>query len=965
MGKEAHTAGKEPNIMGKEAHTTGKEPNIAVQEANIAVQEPNIAVQEANIAVQEPNIAVQEARTVMQRNKPRHPPSATQHASYIYNCNVSHTRIYPKPEVMSPAGHWPQMHAAIEAGADAVYFGLHHFTARAKVGFDLAELPDVIKALHARGVRGYLTFNTLIFDTEMREAVRQIEQIAKAGTDAVIVQDIAIAKLAHEIAPDMEIHGSTQMSITSAEGIALAQQFGVQRVVLARELSLDEIRAIRAQTDCELEMFVHGALCVSYSGQCFSSEAWGGRSANRGQCAQACRLPYEMIVDGRLKPLGDARYLLSPGDLYAIPLMNEIVKLGVSSLKIEGRYKDEDYVALTTAAYRKAVDEAWAGLPSTHTKAEAQQLEQVYSRGLAPHFLQGTNHQTVVLGRSPRHRGVRMGKVKRVLADKGIILLQPDEAHYVWPLKPGDGVVFDAADWRSPQEAEEGGRLYYVKDLRSGEVELRFANNALQFERIRAGDWLWRSDDPSLHKAAQLYAQGRSNPQKQGLRVRLYLHAGEPMRIEASLLKFPTIKAEASSSEPLATAQNQGTNIEKIQQQLDRLGNTAYEIAALEVDQVGNPFVPASLLNQLRREVIDQISALQVQPAAWVIKDADNVWREHRQTSEVSETSEVSTSTAALHILVRTPEQLDAALALKQPPASITLDYLDLYGLRPAVERIQAAGITARVASPRVLKPNEQRVVNFLNRLNCEIVVRSTGLLYALVEATGATARVAPTSSSTVGTTAKAAPTHSDPVGATLAVAPPVAPTPPLIGDFSLNAANGLTAQTLLDLGLTRITPTYDLNAAQIVQLTQSIDADKIEVVAYMHLPVFHTEHCVFCRFLSNGTSYKDCGHPCEQHRVALRDVNGRTHPVMADVGCRNTVFGAEAQEISAHLDRLRATGIRHYRLEFVHEDGEQVAQVAQAFQRTLAYQQSPADLGRQLRQLSPQGTTEGSFFVN
>ncbi|MFO7678939.1 MAG: peptidase U32 family protein, partial [Chloroflexota bacterium] len=309
-----------------------------------------------------------------------------------------------KPEIMSPAGYWPQLHAAIEAGADAVYFGLTHFTARAKVGFTLSELPEVMRTLHRRGVKGYITFNTLVFDHELAEAARALADIAAAGADSIIVQDVAVAQLARQIAPELAIHGSTQMSITSAEGITLAQQFGVSRVVLARELSLDEIREIRAYTDCELEMFAHGALCVSYSGQCFSSEAWGGRSANRGQCAQACRLPYELIVDDQLKPLGDARYLLSPGDLYALHQMPEIVALGVSALKIEGRYKDADYVALTTKAYRQAVDEAWAKRPLSITPAEELQLEQVYSRGLGAHFITGINHQTVVNGRSPNHR---------------------------------------------------------------------------------------------------------------------------------------------------------------------------------------------------------------------------------------------------------------------------------------------------------------------------------------------------------------------------------------------------------------------------------------------------------------------------------------------------------------------------------------------------------------------------------
>ena len=193
----------------------------------------------------------------------------------------------------------------------------------------------------------------------------------------------------------------------------LAQSLGIDRVTLARELSLDETRTIIAETDCELEIFVHGALCVAYSGQCFSSEAWGGRSANRGQCAQACRLPYQMVVDGRLKHLDDARYLLSPGDLYALEQVPEIVEMGVAALKIEGRYKDAEYVALTTRAYREAVDAAWAGRAASVPDALKLQLEQVYSRGLGPFFLTGTNHQVVVRGRAPRHRGVCRGRWRK------------------------------------------------------------------------------------------------------------------------------------------------------------------------------------------------------------------------------------------------------------------------------------------------------------------------------------------------------------------------------------------------------------------------------------------------------------------------------------------------------------------------------------------------------------------------
>src|SRR5918911_4353975 len=268
---------------------------------------------------------------------------------------------YRKPEIMSPAGYWPQLHAAIEAGADAVYFGLKHFSARAKVGFTLTELPEVMQTLHQRGVRGYVTFNTLVFNHELAEAARSLAKIIEAGADALIVQDVGIAKLARQIAPDVELHGSTQMSITSAEGIELARRFGVTRVVLARELSLADIRTIRSQTECELEMFAHGALCVSYSGQCFSSEAWGGRSANRGPCAQACRLPYELIVDDEKRDLGDKAYLLSPQDLAAYDLVAPLIDAGVVSFKIEGRLKGGPYVAATTQTYRKAIDAAVGG----------------------------------------------------------------------------------------------------------------------------------------------------------------------------------------------------------------------------------------------------------------------------------------------------------------------------------------------------------------------------------------------------------------------------------------------------------------------------------------------------------------------------------------------------------------------------------------------------------------------------
>ena len=832
-----------------------------------------------------------------------------------------------KSEVMSPAGYWPQVHAAVEAGADSVYFGLGHFSARAKVGFTLSEIPALMRSLHQRGVRGYVTFNTLVFEHELGQAAAAIEALAKAAVDALILQDYAAVQLARRIAPGLELHASTQMSITSAEGVRLAQHHGMARVTLARELSLDEIRKIREETDCDLEVFVHGALCVAYSGQCFSSEAWGGRSANRGQCAQACRLPYELMVDGELEPLGDARYLLSPGDLFALRQVPELMDAGVAALKIEGRYKDADYVAATTSAYRKAVDEAWADAPSTLGEAEVQDLEQVYSRGMGPYFLSGTNHQQVVRGQVPRHRGVLCGRVTKVAGDT--VSVSPADGHRISPLKPGDGVVFDASRWRSPGEPEEGGRIYEVALSGNDSIELRFANRSIDFARIRMGDGLWRTDDPDLSRRLKRFTEADAPVLRQPIDVHVSAHEGAPLMLSWSLAEQPEVQVMVMSEDVLPPAAQRPFTADVARGQLERLGGTPYRLNSLEFELSGNPFVPVSLLNALRREAVEALQAIQSHRRQPIAEPAPAAVAALKATNGPAEPplrtmlpAFPGAALPQLHLLLRTPQQLSAALAFK--PASITLDYLDLYGLKPSVDRVKESAIPVRVATPRVLKPGEERILDFLERLDCELLVRSSGMLTTLRDR-----------------------------GYTR-----------LHGDFSLNIANSVAASLYLDMALDRICPTHDLNAAQIAQLARDVGPERLEVVAYQHLPVFHTEHCVFCRFLSTGTSYKDCGRPCETHVVALRDERGRAHPLVADVGCRNTVFGAEAQNAAMHLEAWLATSLRHFRLEFVHESDEQVRGVCEAFREALSGALAFPELEEKLRSFAPEGVTEGSLFV-
>lgn len=833
-----------------------------------------------------------------------------------------------KPEVMSPVGGEAQLRAAVEAGADAVFFGVNApagdrrgFHARAKVGFEAEALPDIMRGLHERGVQAFVTFNVLMFDRELRQAERQVITLAEAGVDALIVQDHGVARLIRDICPDLPVHGSTQMSVTSAEGAEHARRFGASRVVLGRELSLRDIERIANQTDIELETFVHGALCVSYSGQCFSSEAWGGRSANRGQCAQACRLPYDLFVDGERRDLGDARYLLSPGDLYALHQVPELVRIGVNCLKIEGRYKDAEFVALTTAAYRRAVDEAWAGQPLSVTPQEERDLEQVYSRGLGPHFMAGTNHQTVVRGRAPRHRGVRVGTVTGT-TERGVLVTLSET------VQPGDGLVFDPANWRAPEGREEGGFLYglwhagqplddaAMRDLRpGGTYELRFGRGAVDPARVREGDPVWRTHDPHLVARVKPLLDAADPVHTRPVDAHFTGHVGD--RPALTLTDGHGHAVTVTLPEPLSEARSRALDETTLREQLGKLGGTPYHLRTLTTDLQGAGFMPVSALNALRRAAVSQLTEQRgLPPERRITPRLDD------ELAALPAPTPPTPGRAHLHVLVRTPEQLDAALA--QRPDSITLDYLELYGLKPSVERVKAAGIPVRVASPRILKPTEQNLQKFLESLDAGILVRSGGLLEGLQGDHQAE----------------------------------------LTGDFSLNAANVLTARALLDLGLSRLTPTHDLNAAQVTELAGLVGPERLEVIAYGHLPVFHTEHCVFCRFLSTGTDYTNCGHPCETHRVALRDERGVQHPVMADVGCRNTVFEGRAQVAGAHLDVWRAAGLHHYRLEFVHETPEQVTAVIEAHRAWQDGELEGTRLEQRLKAVQEQGVTEGSLYV-
>ncbi|MEZ4303006.1 MAG: U32 family peptidase, partial [Polyangiaceae bacterium] len=606
-----------------------------------------------------------------------------------------------RPEVLAPAGDEAAMKAAVLAGADAVYFGLSGFNARARAkNFDTAGLAKTMAYLHEHGVRGYVALNTLVFDEELGAAEAAVLACAEAGADAVIVQDLGMARLVRSIAPGMPIHASTQMTCTDAGSVELAREVGASRVILARELSIEEIAKIRAETDMELEVFVHGALCVAYSGQCLTSEAIGGRSANRGACAQACRLPYELLVDGELRDVGERAYLLSPEDLEASALVPELAKLGVTSLKIEGRLKGPEYVAATTRLYRSAVEKS-GSLGELRSAAL-----QMYTRGSGPGFLAGVNHQRLVEGRACDHRGLLAGEHLGVAKVGGRLSLRVKLAAEV---ARGDGLLVEGG---LAGEGEIGGRVWGIS-LAGRDVERAPAGKEVaiwlgpdkRVDGARAGRRVWKTDAPALEKA--VLAEVTERPSKVRVDVHVTGALGEPARFEARSEAGDSVVVECDAD--TVGASRGGELVSVLREKLGRLGETPFVLGEVTVELPEGAMIPPSAINRARRALVERLLA--------------GARRSHataRVTAEEVLSAAVPPDRApppgGLFVLCRTLEQ---ALAAAESGASgVYLDFLELTGTGEAVRALRAkGGAHITLAPPRIRKPGEEKIDRYLRDL--------------------------------------------------------------------------------------------------------------------------------------------------------------------------------------------------------------------------------------------------------
>lgn len=824
-----------------------------------------------------------------------------------------------RPEILAPAGTEEAFAAALASGADAVFFGLAEgFNARARsTAFTLQALPELVRRAHRAHTRVYLTVNTLVFESELATLETLLRGVVASGVDALIVQDPAVALVARRLAPELRLHASTQLTISSPEGALFAATLGISRVVLPRELSAREVGIFTQNSPLESEVFVHGALCMSWSGQCLTSEAFSERSANRGQCSQACRMPYDAVVDGKRLELGDLRYLLSPEDLAAHEALPELMAAGVHSLKIEGRYKSHAYVATAIDSWRNWRDALARGVTDDDRARLERDLERTrltFSRGGALGFLHGDDHQTLVAGTTPKHRGLALGEVREVRGRSVVVALAAPESVRE-RLRPGVGLKFELAgrsDAEHDPENAPGGPLFGVRFLPGDCAELGFGRPGPDLERVRAGDAVRLTSDPELAREAE-----RRSAEAVSGRIPLELvlegRAGEPLRVTALARCFGRSLVARAVSSSLLVPSHAGAGLDRALagEKLGAFGGTPFRVESLELGGLAPGLhLPVSELKRLRRELASALerelsaSRYAPPPAAPCVPSL---------RAELSCANSDDDGPPVLVPLCRTAEQLEAVIASGFGAGDeVELDWMEMVGLARAVERARGAGLRVTLATVRVQKPGEEAYDRRLAGLEPDgVLVRHWGALMHF----------------------------SKPPSARSQSAGGLA----LHGDFSLNVTNSLTARHLLGLGLQSVTASHDLNRAQLLELLRDVPRGRVALTVHHHIPTFHNSHCVYAHVLSQGRDFRSCGRPCEKHRLALRDYAGHEHPVVVDVACRNTVFNALAQSAAPLVPELVELGVRRFRVELVWEHAEEVARTVTAYRKLLRGELAPA----------------------
>lgn len=799
-------------------------------------------------------------------------------------------------ELLAPAGSREALVAAVENGANAIYLAGNAFGARAYASnFDREALREAIHFAHLRKVAIHVTVNTIVADEEMGPLRDYLRFLYEAGADAVLVQDLGVARVAHETVPDLPLHASTQMSVSSLEGVRALAELGFTRVVLARELSLKEIRHICAHAPVEIETFMHGALCVCYSGQCLMSSMIGGRSGNRGRCAQPCRLPYTLVDEKGQDVLGDkaGSYLLSPRDLSTIDVIPDLIEAGVSSLKIEGRMKRPEYVATVVRTYREAIDTYYAGKGYAVTQEERDDLAQIFNRDFTTAYLEGRPGKAMMSDRRPNNRGLLIGRVTAYDWDRRIVTVKLSGR-----LGLGDQVDF----W-----VKVGGRvtatISALTDAKGRAVEEGQAGDTVSFaipSAVRDHDRVFKVYDARLmERAKETYASG-APVRRIPVAIEVRAAIGEPLTV--TLCDAEGHRGEGRTDFIGESARKRPLSEEIIRKQVSRLGTSVYEMKSLHCDIAGEVMVPMSEINEARRKAVEALDALR-------LKEIEA--REHRPEPKFTDRiARPTPKKADFLVAVDTLGKAEAALAAGADGILFGGESYEHRVIVPeeyerAWQMAREAGARIDFNTPRIVHDGQQRHVE---RLLAAFAAFPPDAVHV----------------------------HNIAMLALVRRLTDFA----IHADYSLISYNKQTLAFLKDYGVSGATLSPELTAKEIRQIAKESPLP-LTCIVHGRLELMVSNYCVTGSFLG-GCGEGPCTQPCTRGHFALKDRKDALFPLAMDQFCHMHVLNSKVLSMMPHAMKFRAAGIETMQIEAKAMGEKEIAAIVKAYRKAMAFPEEP-----------------------
>ena len=814
--------------------------------------------------------------------------------------------IKRKPELLAPAGDPQALKAAVENGADAVYLGGEMFGARAYAGnFDRSALKSALEYAHARNVRIYITVNTLVDNGELGELTDYLFFLYQEGADALIIQDLGAAGLIKGLFPDFPLHASTQMTVHNAAGVKFLEDMGFQRVILAREVGLADLMEIRKESLMELEVFVHGALCFCYSGQCLFSSMIGGRSGNRGCCAQPCRLPYHLVDEkGRELSGIPGEHPLSPKDLMLLRELPDLFIAGISSLKIEGRMKRPEYVAAVVRIYREALDRAWDD-PQNYavSSQEIHDLALVFNRGFTTGYFHGNPGRQLIGYTKPNNRGLYLGRVLRF--EKGKIAFKTR-----LPLEAGDEIEFWTGDGSRGLTVEKmnfaGRKAEQVSPGSQVEISVSF--------HVQKGDRIFKTHDRRLAEQAHETITGISR-RRVPLYVRVVAHLGEPLLLEgrdedgfSAAVRGEFIGEKAIKHE---------LTRETVRVQVDRLGNTPFDLMDLECDIEPGVMFPVSEINAVRRQLIIALENARLRRFQRSLP-ADLRDREKAYWFRLKERADICKKSREPYF--GSADRADRHQQRKRPCLAVAVgDYAGLQAaLNGGADLVYFGGYSIRGKEPwnerlisdGVEECHKRGVAPFLILPRIWQEHQEDAIMKVLKQAQSFAAD---------GVLA------GDLGGCLLSLEDDLR----VVTDFSVPVFNDAAVNTLLEAGVSRLTLSPELNRKQLQHLTFK-GTGLLELIVHGALPLVISEHCVLGA--ASGGKGK-CGALCNRS-FFLKDRLGYLFPLVSDESCRMTIYNSRELCLIEHFTEIMETGYDILRLELRPSSAEHVRQVTGIYRR-------------------------------